>query len=120
MVPGPVMLSICWAVGDDWRAQITWNHRSGFKLSVPAQLNQTRVGAFDTFDLFTEYDLKREDLPPLSFTLGVTNVFDTNPPIYRDVATAEVDTTTHEPDHTNRLTSNRLMSNIQNLCPTSA
>ena len=70
-------------VGENFRGQVTWNHLSGFDLSAPAQLGQTTVGAYNTFDLYTQYDVKRSGLPPITLSLGITNMFDTNPPIYR-------------------------------------
>jgi len=70
-------------IGQDFRGQVTWNHVSGFNLSAPAQLNQTKVGSFNTFDLFLQYDLKHSSLPPITLTLGVSNMFDTRPPLYR-------------------------------------
>ena len=41
------------------------------------------MGAYNTFDLYTQYDVKRSGLPPITLSLGITNMFDTNPPIYR-------------------------------------
>lgn len=73
-------------VGDNFRGQLTWNHLDGYNLSVPAQLNQTKVGSFNTFDVFMQYDVKRENLPPITLSLGVNNVFDKAPPIYRAVS----------------------------------
>ncbi len=70
-------------VGDNFRGQVTWNHKSGYRLLTAAQLNQTTVGAFNTFDLFMQYDLKQGSLPPIALTLGVTNMFNTAPPIFR-------------------------------------
>ncbi|MDE2302584.1 MAG: TonB-dependent receptor [Sphingomonadales bacterium] len=69
-------------VHDNFRAQLTWNHQAGFTLSAPAGYGQTQVGAFNTFDLYTQYDLKRGTLPPISFSVGVTNLFNTSPPVY--------------------------------------
>ena len=73
-------------VGENWQGVFTWNHLAGFKLSVPAQLDQMDVGAFDTFDLYVQYDIKRDELPPISLSLSVNNIFDANPPLYRGVA----------------------------------
>ena len=70
-------------VGENFRGQVTWNHRSGFRLLQTAGLGQTTVGTFDTFDLFASYDVKRGGLPPINLSLGVTNLLNTSPPIYR-------------------------------------
>jgi iron complex outermembrane receptor protein len=70
-------------VGDNFSGQLTWNHKAGFTLSVPAQLGQLKVGAFDTFDLFMKYDVTRGGLPPITLSLGINNLFDKGPPIYR-------------------------------------
>lgn len=75
-------------VGENWQGVFTWNHLAGFKLSVPAQLNQMDVGSFDTFDLFVQYDIKREGLAPINLSLSINNIFDTSPPLYRGVAAA--------------------------------
>jgi iron complex outermembrane receptor protein len=69
-------------VGDSFRGQLTWNHLAGFNLSAPAALGQTAVGAYNTFDLYTQYDLKQKGLPPITLSLGITNVLNTNPPVY--------------------------------------
>jgi iron complex outermembrane receptor protein len=67
--------------------QITWNHRSGYDLSVPVGfVPQTRVDSFNAFNLFFKYDVNGEKLlKDLSFTLNVDNVFDQAPPEYRAV-----------------------------------
>jgi len=70
-------------VGENFRGQVTWNHRAGYRLSTPAALNQTTVGTFDTFDLYLQYDLQQNALPPITLSLGVTNMFDKDPPVYR-------------------------------------
>jgi iron complex outermembrane receptor protein len=71
-------------VAANFRGQLTWNHLNGFSLSAPAALGQTSVAAFNTFDLYAQYDLKQMSLLPLPITLslGITNVFGTNPPVY--------------------------------------
>ena len=67
-----------------FRAQMTWNHTSGYRIvpttSVPVQ---SRVGNFDTVDLFFKYDVPGESiiLKDLSLTLNVSNVFDKDPPV---------------------------------------
>ncbi|HEX7853688.1 MAG TPA: TonB-dependent receptor [Sphingobium sp.] len=69
-------------VGDNFRGQLSWTHRSGFNLSTPAGLGQMTVGSFDTIDLFLKYDVKRSDMLPMALTLGINNIFDQNPPVY--------------------------------------
>jgi iron complex outermembrane receptor protein len=74
------------------RAQVTWNHTSGYPIPptpliamqpTPQVPVQTRIGAFDTVNLFFKYDLNREAglMKDLSFTLNVNNVFDQDPPV---------------------------------------
>jgi iron complex outermembrane receptor protein len=75
--------------------QVVWNHTAGFKLSPVVGFNgttitgqsfttQTRVGAFDVFNLFFRYDLKGSGIAnDLQLTLNVDNVFNTAPPVYR-------------------------------------
>ena len=41
------------------------------------------MGAFNYFDLFLQYDLEQGGLPPISLSLGVNNVLNTAPPLYR-------------------------------------
>ena len=73
------------------RAQVIWNHTSGFAVpptpTVPVQPTppipvQTRVGAFDTVNLFFKYDVPGDSMftKNLSFTLNVNNLFDQDPP----------------------------------------
>jgi len=71
-------------VGENIRGQLTWNHLGSFNLSTPAGLGQTSVGAFNTVDFYAQYDLgpKLKNLPPISLSLGISNLFDTNPPAY--------------------------------------
>ncbi len=76
-------LTLGTTVGENFRGQVTWNHRSGFRLLAPAGLGQTTIGTFDTFDLFMAYDVKRDGLPPINLSLGVTNMLNTSPPIFR-------------------------------------
>ena len=67
-----------------FRAQATWNHTAGYAIvptnSVPVQ---SRVGAFDTVDLFFKYDIPSGSalLKDLSITLNVKNVFNQDPPV---------------------------------------
>jgi iron complex outermembrane recepter protein len=65
------------------RAQVTWNHNAGYDLTPQPGFNfQTKVGSFDVFNLFMRYDVKGENLfKDLAFTLNVSNVFDTDPPL---------------------------------------
>ena len=67
-------------VGENFTGQLTWNHLASFKLAPALALGQTSVSAFNTFDLFTQYDMKRNGLPPVKLSLGITNILDTNPP----------------------------------------
>ena len=71
-------------VGPAFRGQLTWNHLNGFALSVPAALGQKSVAAFNTFDLYTQYDLKDtlKGWPPITLSLGITNLFNIAPPVY--------------------------------------
>lgn len=73
-------------VGDNFRALLTWNHLAGLTLTAPAALGQTQVGAFNTFDLYVQYNLKQNNLPPITLSLGVNNLLDTDPPLFRGVA----------------------------------
>ncbi|MET0269733.1 MAG: TonB-dependent receptor [Sphingomonas sp.] len=88
-----------------FRAQATLNHSSGFRLvrcdpaTVPActaaanglptanGLPQDRVGDFNTVNLFFKYTVPAESgmLKELEFTLNVNNVFDEDPPIFRQI-----------------------------------
>lgn len=72
-------------IGQDFSGQLTWNHLAHFDLSVPAPLNQTSVGAFDTLDIYLQYDLKRTGMPPVALSLGVTNLLDAAPPSYNGI-----------------------------------
>jgi iron complex outermembrane receptor protein len=72
-------------VGESFRGQLTWNHLNGFSLVPPAQLGQTSVAAFNTVDLYSQYDLKQKLSVPITLSLGITNVFNTNPPVYYGV-----------------------------------
>lgn len=70
-------------VGEKFRGQLTWSHRGGYRLGTAAQLGQTRVGSFNPIDLFMQYDLEQGSLPPITLSLGVDNMFNSAPPIYR-------------------------------------
>jgi len=70
------------------RAQVTWNHTSGYAFS-PIQTGispsvQTHVDAYDAVNLFFLYGFDGPGLAKgLSLTFGVTNVFDADPPVYK-------------------------------------
>jgi iron complex outermembrane receptor protein len=72
-------------VAGNFRGQLTWNHLNGFSLSSAAGLGQTSVAAFNTVDLYAQYDLKQIPVLPLPVTvsLGITNLFANNPPLFR-------------------------------------
>ncbi|WP_165912341.1 TonB-dependent receptor [Novosphingobium sp. PhB165] len=76
------------------RAQITWNHTSGYKRGT-VEFGQTRVSAFDAINLFFKYDVKSKSVwaSDLSFTLNVQNLFDAAPPEFRSAAGQGYDTT---------------------------
>lgn len=76
-------LTVGATVGDGFRGQVTWSRRAGYQLNPAAQLGQTTVGAFNTFDLFLQYEMKQGSLPPLTLSLGVDNIFNKAPPIFR-------------------------------------
>jgi iron complex outermembrane recepter protein len=103
-------LQLSATVGADvgaFRAQATLNHSSGFKVvrcdptTVPActpsatgiptasGLPQDKVGDFNTLNLFFKYEVPSESylLRDLEFTLNINNVFDTDPPVLRQVGT---------------------------------
>ena len=66
------------------RAQVTWNHNAGFKVTPTGTPPQTKVGAFDTVDLFFKYDMPGDSgvFKNLSLTLNVNNVANAHPPEY--------------------------------------
>lgn len=65
------------------RAQATWNHNSGYAISPTSSTPvQSKVGAFNTVDLFFKYDVPADGMfKDLSFTLNVKNAFDQDPPV---------------------------------------
>lgn len=71
------------------RAQATWNHTGGYPLIAPVAAVgpypvQTRIGAFDVFDLYFKYNVPGEGaMKDVSFTLNVNNLFDRDPPLSR-------------------------------------
>ncbi|MCE7797142.1 TonB-dependent receptor [Sphingobium sufflavum] len=68
----------------DLLGKITWNRTGEFHvLPTATNLNQSRVGAFNVFNLAFQYDVKGEGaLKDLTISLNVDNVFDTDPPHY--------------------------------------
>ncbi|MEJ5979161.1 TonB-dependent receptor [Novosphingobium sp. PS1R-30] len=72
--------------------QFIWSHRSGFDLAAPVSVGlpteQSKIDAYDLFDLYLRYNLKTRGegsnfMKSLAFTLSVNNIFDTDPPEYR-------------------------------------
>jgi iron complex outermembrane recepter protein len=62
----------------------TLNHTDGYNiLPTPSVPVQTKVGSFQTVDLFFKYDVPVESgiFSGLSFTLNIDNVFDQDPPV---------------------------------------
>ncbi len=67
------------------RAQVTWNHSQGFATTpTAANLQQSRVGSFNVFNLFMQYRVPGDSLiaKDLTFSLNVDNIFDQDPPIF--------------------------------------
>ena len=70
----------------DLRAQVTWNHSGGYATTpTAANLQQASVGSFNVFNLFMQYKLSADSglTKDMAFTLGVDNVFDKDPPLFR-------------------------------------
>jgi iron complex outermembrane receptor protein len=76
------------------RAQVIWNHTSGYKRGT-VEFGQTRISSFDAINLFFKYDVKSKSAwaSDLSFTLNVQNLFDVAPPEFRSAAGLGFDTT---------------------------
>jgi iron complex outermembrane receptor protein len=76
------------------RAQVTWNHTSGYKRGT-VEFGQTKVSAFDAINLFFKYDVKSDSalMSDLSFTLNVQNLFDVDPPEFRSATGLGYDAT---------------------------
>ena len=92
----------------NFRAQATFNHTQGFDLircdstTVPACLPSTngsptqagrpqdRVGDFNTVNLFFKFEVPSDSslLRNLALTLNVNNVFDQDPPIFREIGSS--------------------------------
>ena len=71
-------------IGDHILTQATLYHVSDFPLSVPVGLGQDEVDSFDTVDLYAQYDFSGGGWTEgLALSLGLNNVFDEDPPIYR-------------------------------------
>ena len=53
-------------------------------MSTPAGLGQTSIAAFNTFDLYAQYDLNQKLMGSsrISLSLGITNLFNISPPLY--------------------------------------
>src|SRR5207302_10277520 len=105
-----------------FRAQATLNHSSGYAVvrcdptTVPACLPSTtgiptasglpqeRVSAYNTVNLFFRYRVPGDSLvlKDLEFTLNINNVFDTDPPIFRQVNNSQ-------PGYANGFTLGRLI-----------
>jgi iron complex outermembrane receptor protein len=69
------------------RAQAALNHTAGYQLDPPVGLNgqQTHVSSFDVVDLFFKYDLSGNVVfNNASATLGVYNVFNRDPPVFKE------------------------------------
>lgn len=71
-------------------ASATWSHLQGYDLQFPVGYNnpgagfvqQTKIGSFNTVDLFFRYDFKGEGFDrDLALTVNVNNVFDQDPPL---------------------------------------
>ncbi len=70
----------------DLRAQVTWNHSQGYATTpTAANLQQARVGSYNVFNLFFQYNVPADSgaFKDLTFTLNVDNVFDKDPPLFR-------------------------------------
>jgi iron complex outermembrane receptor protein len=71
------------------RAQVTWAHTDGFRMTPSAQnLNQAFSDGMDVFNLFVQYKVPGENAiaKNLVLSLNVDNVFDTDPALYRGLS----------------------------------
>lgn len=73
---------------DRLRAQVTWNHSSGYDFTpadpalAPFYPELGHIDAFNTVDLFFKYDFAGEGaMKDLALTLGVNNLLDADPPV---------------------------------------
>lgn len=66
------------------RAQATWRHLGGWNVApLASNLNQSRIKAYDTINLFAQYDFKGSGvMENLALTFNVDNLFDKDPPAY--------------------------------------
>lgn len=73
---------------DNLRAQVSWYHVSGYDrgdAGMPSSFGQDRVSDFNIFNLFLKYDMNGSGVASdLSFTANVQNIFDTDPPVYKN------------------------------------
>ncbi|KPH66081.1 TonB-dependent receptor domain-containing protein [Novosphingobium sp. ST904] len=74
---------------DKLRAQATLYHVSGFERADQGQASafgQTRIGAFDTVDLYFRYTFSGTGITDgLALSLNVKNVLNAVPPVYKNV-----------------------------------
>ncbi|TCM14596.1 iron complex outermembrane receptor protein [Novosphingobium sp. PhB165] len=74
---------------DKLRAQVTLYHVSGFERAdkgQPSAFGQTRLGAFDTVDLYFRYNFAGTGVTDgLALSLNVKNVLNEVPPVYKNV-----------------------------------
>lgn len=70
------------------RAQISWYYVSGYDrgdAGQPSAFGQDKVDSFNVFNLFLKYDVNGSGLASdLSFTANVQNIFDEDPPLYKN------------------------------------
>jgi iron complex outermembrane receptor protein len=72
-------------MGQQLRAQATLNHTQGYSVLASPTLPQDYVGSFDVVNLFFRYGLNGSDWSKdLAFTLGLDNVLNRDPPIYKE------------------------------------
>ena len=70
-------------VGENFRAQIKWNHIDGGNVAPDSLgLGQTEQASFNPLDFFASYDLKVGKLPSIGVSLTITNMFNQNPPVF--------------------------------------
>lgn len=72
-------------IGNDWSARASVNYVDGYELAAPAQLDQTEVDSWYTVNLYAQYNFPNASgwAENLSLSIGATNVFDEEPPLYR-------------------------------------
>lgn len=65
-------------------AKANWNYSDGYAVLPTSSLHQSKVGSFQTVDLFLLYDMPGTGWQDgLQLTLNVKNVFDRDPPVWR-------------------------------------